>query len=563
MSDSKVGLTKPVGLDSGQLSQMSGLLELSSMMFDGRAEDDIVRLAMTSVASSTGQRVEASYLVSDEGATDDPLHSHLIALGGGDGPVRLLDGRWHWAFALHDVGDETGYLLVDADRTPDDNEMALIRALARQSSAALSAVGHKQREREHAIELRRLTEEKAAVNARLSAEVERRQAIHEVLTNVSTSKDGQAGVARALHGLTGLPVAVEDRFGNLRAWAGPDKPDPYPKGDPHRRSELLRQAAISGGAIRDKKRLFIMVQPRSDVIGVLALIDPDQTAGQREVFALEHAATVLAIELSHMHNLAEMELRLRRDLVDDVISGTDDESAYSRASAIGHDLHGAHQVMVAQWRAGGNEDTLLRAVTRAAAQLDLSALVARRPDTVVALIRGRPPSDALHRAIAKQMGNWTGAVGIGGQCEKPSEFPRSFAEASRALDIRLTSRTPNGVTTFEELGVLRILHNEDNTEIRTFVQEWLGTLLDYDMRRHADLVQTLSQYLDCGGNYDDTAATLLIHRSTLRYRLQRIRDITGLDLADVDTRLNLHVATRAWKVLDGSNWRCPPPRRGV
>jgi len=63
-------------------------------------------------------------------------------------------------------------------------------------------------------------------------------------------------------------------------------------------------------------------------------------------------------------------------------------------------------------------------------------------------------------------------------------------------------------------------------------------------------VNTLAHFLDCGGNYDLTARSLLIHRSTLRYRLRRIRDVAGIDLTDVETRLNLHVATRAWRVLE-------------
>jgi DNA-binding PucR family transcriptional regulator len=54
-------------------------------------------------------------------------------------------------------------------------------------------------------------------------------------------------------------------------------------------------------------------------------------------------------------------------------------------------------------------------------------------------------------------------------------------------------------------------------------------------------------YLDCGGNYDGAAANLVIHRSTL----QRIRQITEMELNDVDIRLNLHVATRAWGILSG------------
>jgi DNA-binding PucR family transcriptional regulator len=57
----------------------------------------------------------------------------------------------------------------------------------------------------------------------------------------------------------------------------------------------------------------------------------------------------------------------------------------------------------------------------------------------------------------------------------------------------------------------------------------------------------------CGGNYDAAAQALVIHRSTLRYRLQRIRGVSGLDIGEVENRLNLHLATRAWQVLEGTD----------
>jgi DNA-binding PucR family transcriptional regulator len=102
--------------------------------------------------------------------------------------------------------------------------------------------------------------------------------------------------------------------------------------------------------------------------------------------------------------------------------------------------------------------------------------------------------------------------------------------------------------------VYRILDSgEGRPEVRGFVQEWLGGLLDYDRTKHAELVKTLAHYLDCGGNYDLTAQSLQIHRSTLRYRLARIRDITGRDLQNVDNRLNLHLATRVLDVLGGTD----------
>ena len=61
--------------------------------------------------------------------------------------------------------------------------------------------------------------------------------IHARLTAVAVSGEGHDGIARAVHELTGLPVAIEDRYGNLRAWAGPNRPDPYPKDSAARREQ--------------------------------------------------------------------------------------------------------------------------------------------------------------------------------------------------------------------------------------------------------------------------------------------------------------------------------------
>jgi DNA-binding PucR family transcriptional regulator len=59
----------------------------------------------------------------------------------------------------------------------------------------------------------------------------------------------------------------------------------------------------------------------------------------------------------------------------------------------------------------------------------------------------------------------------------------------------------------------------------------------------------LGRYLDLGGSYDATAAAVAVHRSTLKYRLQRIREISGKDLNDPDVRFNLQLAARALETL--------------
>jgi sugar diacid utilization regulator len=266
------------------------------------------------------------------------------------------------------------------------------------------------------------------------------------------------------------------------------------------------------------------------------------------------------MELAHRRSLAETELRLRRDLVDDLLTGTDDESALSRSHALGHDMRTPHHVLVVRWPGAPSDEAVARAVEQAGSRvLETGVLLARRSGAIV-LVAPRPEDwgdrhrwDELHRAVATTLRSAAGAIGVGGVFTTPSEVPRSYAEAERALRIRQRSSAPAGVTVYDDLGIYRLLATgADGRDVEQFVREWLGPLLDYDSTNRSDLVNTLWQYLECGGNYDATAHALLIHRSTLRYRLRRIRELSGHDLGAVDSKLNLHVATRAWHVLRGS-----------
>ena len=545
-----------------QISNLHSLFVLSMMMTESPEEAEILRLAVTSAASLAPCRVEGAYLRRDDHLArfpdwshDGPLSFVLDALGGEDRAVDIPDHAWGWAYPLRSLGGLWGYLVIGAAAEPSADEQFLLRVLAHQTGTALANASLHRRERDQADELGAVNTELASVNAQLAATVadlERTSRIHEALLSVSGSGAGEEGIARAVHELTGHAVAVEDRFGNLRAWAGPDRPDPYPKPDGRRRAQLLRTARRDGRPVRDRDRLVALAQPRDEVLGVLCLVDPDRKADHHALFALEQGAILLATELAHLRSLAEMEVRLRRDLVDDLVTGTDDESAFARAEAIGYDLHRPHQVVVVQGRGRVTVDVLARAVEETGAALDAGSLLGRRSGTVVLLAHGPARWDEFHGALVHHLGSTACAVGVGGRAERPSDLPRSCREALLSLNVRQGSLQPDGVTSFDELGIYRVLAaTENSAEVGQFVREWLGPLLDYDAKHGAELVKTLAQYLECGGNYDETAEGLAIHRSTLRYRLQRIREVSQLELNDVDSRFNLHVATRAWKVLGG------------
>ncbi|MET8134746.1 helix-turn-helix domain-containing protein [Streptomyces sp. NPDC005251] len=540
------------------------LTVLSRALFDTPDEGEILRLAMDHIAAAGPYSAEAGYLKVDGDLVPSPRNgpTHASAVGrrvrelaGQDGPVTVPGRPWGRALGLRGLERLHGYLVVTSRSRPSEAERSLLDTLVRHTAAALSVAFAHRRRHEDALELHRLRDERTALQRRLIyvvAELGYQRAVHGLMADVAASSCGEEAITRALHRLTGLPALAEDRFGRLRSWTGPSRPDPYPEPDPARQDEMLHAVARQAGPVRIRDRLITLVRPHGEILGVLALVDARDEADEHTVLALEHAAASLAPELAHLRNLAEVELRLHRELVDDLLAGTDAASAYARSEAIGHDLHRSHYIVVVQWPNRTADDSFAQTVGRAASGVGMRSLLTRRSDHVVLVADGRPHARALYEALARETGTRSGTIGVSASCDSPDDIPHHYEEAQRAMEVRRHSRECYGTTFFDELGLYRILGpGNDYRELETFVQEWLGQLIDYDSRHHTAMVETLSRYFDCGGNYDETAESLAIHRSTLRYRLQRIRDISGNDLANVEDRLNLQVATRVWKIVLG------------
>ncbi|WP_236652062.1 PucR family transcriptional regulator [Streptacidiphilus neutrinimicus] len=478
--------------------------------------------------------------------------------GEADGPAPLPGRFWNWAFGLHGLGGRLGCIVVSSHSDPGEQGYFLLSTLVELTAAAVSLAVRRPARHDPADELSRLRSERDTALQQLDtvrSELHFQTTVHESLAHVAALGGGEDAIAQALYELTGLPSLIEDRFGNLRSWSGPGRPDPYPVRSASDQEEMLRRVAREAGPVKVRDRLIVLAQPRGDLLGVLALEDPEATANEHTMFALDHALRSLAQELLRVRELTAVELRLRRQLMDDLLEGADDTDAYTRAEALGHDLRRPHYVVVVHWPGNAADDSCTRAVERAMATAAIRPLITRRGDRVVVLSEARPNEPAVHAALAQELGTPEGAIGVSTRSVSPSDIHRCYLEALRALEVRQNSRQRSGTTFFDDLGLYRILGpGNDLRELQFFVREWLGRLIDYDAEHNTELVETLSRYFDCGGNYDDAAAALTVHRSTLRYRLQRIREISDHDLADVDTRLNLQVATRVWKIILGG--RC-------
>jgi DNA-binding PucR family transcriptional regulator len=131
-----------------------------------------------------------------------------------------------------------------------------------------------------------------------------------------------------------------------------------------------------------------------------------------------------------------------------------------------------------------------------------------------------------------------------------ADLHRAGAEALLAANVA----EARGVSelSFEETGAYRLLLpavSEDPTELQGFYEETVSPLVGYDEQYETELVRTLETFLDSDGNVARTAEKLFTHRHTIRYRLERVRELTSLDVSSTDGRERLSLGLKAMRVL--------------
>ncbi len=132
----------------------------------------------------------------------------------------------------------------------------------------------------------------------------------------------------------------------------------------------------------------------------------------------------------------------------------------------------------------------------------------------------------------------------------PADLHRAGTEALLAANVAEARGLAQ--LAFEETGAYRLLlpaMSEDPSELRGFFEETVAPLVDYDEQYETELVLTLETFLDADGNVARTAEKLFTHRHTIRYRLERVRELSGLDVGSTDGRERLSLGLKAMRVL--------------
>jgi len=142
--------------------------------------------------------------------------------------------------------------------------------------------------------------------------------------------------------------------------------------------------------------------------------------------------------------------------------------------------------------------------------------------------------------------------GIGRMYKGIHGIAKSFKEAMTSLKVYDSQPLKKPLLPFDELGLYRFIYSKSpETEVCDYIKETIGKLLEYEKSHNTDLLNTLEKYFEHNGNLKKMSTSMYTHYNTILYRMERIQEITELDLNNENNRLNLEIALKLYKINPG------------
>ena len=342
--------------------------------------------------------------------------------------------------------------------------------------------------------------------------------------------DGLERVADIAATHTGAPVAViVPRLGApVEAWASLERyvAKRLAGGKPERPGQVTAEVPIVSGG--------------QELGAVLLLGKGSADAGE-----YLHVAAVAALtEIAVAEARDETEQNLRGSFLEELLTRDDLDPAdvLRRAARLGCDL--------SEGAVGMCADPGERAPGRL-----LAAISGEHPGALAQAVGGRvyallPGGVDEARRVATRLGRQA-LVGVSSHHSDVADVRRALEEAELVLGVRAAGGGPPG----EEIGggtyrlLFRVLASHPE-EVKSFYEDTIAPLVRYDEQYSTDLVGTLESYLGKNCNMNATAAAIHAHRHTVSYRLERVKELSGLDPFTSEDRERLGLGLKAYRIIE-------------
>jgi PucR family transcriptional regulator, purine catabolism regulatory protein len=420
---------------------------------------------------------------------------------------------------------------------------------------------------------------------RQASQLEKSQSIHRDLLGVVIRGGGWQELADEASRLTEMPVAILDVYLELLAASsdlpieagvletGLKRPEFQESLDELGRGQKLGHVRLEG-----LPAFFILpIVASHKRLGYVCALTDSPALSSMETLALEHAATIATLEMAQDRVRFETEVRLKGDFVDEVIRGGTDDFVQHRGAFLGCDLSrgatvvllGVDEFNTATPHKGLAPEDLDQRIerffsrsSRVVGAWSASSLASLKSGHLVLFLCGSSSTDvaavtkltAKLQALGREVGDLSVSAGIGGHVADPGQLNRSYQEALVALKVGRKLSGPGSLLRFDDVGTYKILFDiweRDPEAIRSLYEETVARVDRYDEENATQLMQTLVVFLRNDENLTKTAEDLFAHRHTIRYRLTKIADITGLSVFQSEHKERLGLGLKARSLLKG------------
>lgn len=439
----------------------------------------------------------------------------------------------------------------------------------------------------------------AAISERIVGEhlshLKRSQEIHQKLLDVVIAGGSWQSIADTTAELLEKPVVLEDTFFEVLAKSAKNGADseiidefgPLQSKDYSERQKRGRRPERYHRLPLIKNRKFpakvtVPVTVSHDVLGYVSSFETDAHLNELDLVALEGAATVAAVVMGRELVRLEAETRLRGDFVDDLVANEFDAgpTMLQRASYLGGDLSRGCLVLIADIDSFGDyvrdkklkepevqqvKNRFFGGVKQVVRAHHENALLTPKSDNVIAFLPPLAAGDSeklmsvtrgtahkIQQRCRELLPDLTISVGLGRCHSDPAETRRAYREAQSALQVSQRLGEKGAIATFDDMGIYKLLISaleEDPEEVRGFYEETIARIEEYDADHKTDLLGTLETYLAKDRSVAGTAKALYTHRHTVRYRLGRIADLTGLDVQKSEDQEKLSFGLKAMRLI--------------
>ncbi len=394
---------------------------------------------------------------------------------------------------------------------------------------------------------------------------ERLRTVHLEMVDAVLSGEGLPRVAElAARAIDARVAIVVPRLGVACAWPAPKDEDDALT------TELERYIA---DRVRDRPaqapeqlREEIPISSGDELIGAVVRL-ADGAGGQadalggRELEFLHLAAVASLTEVAVFEAREEVEQNLRGSFMEELRARTDLEASeiVRRAGRLGCDLAHGTVVLCAELssdRPGHLVAVIAGEYPGALAQLmDAAHAQPARIYALLPAVDAERPGEATlaaARKLAARLGRH-GPVGLSSFYTDPAEVGRAMQEAELVVDVLRQSDGLGGIDS-QDIGtgtyrlLFRVLASHPE-EVRSFYEDTVAPIVRYDDQYRTDLVGTLEAYLEQNCNMNATATAIYAHRHTVAYRLDRVRELTGLDPMQSEDRERLGLGLKAYRII--------------